>query len=190
MHKIYKYQTGTGASGVTGNDAGVNGSTDGPGGFTAGSTPWGMIGSAANQMVLSPISNAAFQNSRYADDGTAVIQQNVRNNISDAAIKSGNPIAMAIGAAAKLIDAGMDATGARSDNIHKDAAEKAGVSGFSRFMNNSMNFLPGNPLAMGGKKTTSAEKDIETENVRSAYTDTLDDIDTAAELGGKRFNAI
>jgi hypothetical protein len=133
-------------------------------------------------------SAAMADKSQYKDDPNAQLQSNIRGSISDAAISSGNPIAMAIGAATKVVDSVMDVTGARASNIDKDMQEKAGLTGAQRFLNNSMNFLPGNPLAMGGKKLDNSELSLETQQIRGAYTGAVDDIESAQSMGGKRLN--
>ena len=134
----------------------------------------------ANDAIFSKSSS-----NRSASDQSA---SEIRSGMSDMAIKSGNPIAMAIGLGTKIVDEVMDATGARSSQISKEVKEKTGITGAARFLNNTMNFLPGNPLAMGGKKLTDAEISQETENIRSAFTGTLDDIDAAQSIGGSRVN--
>ena len=56
-------------------------------------------------------------------DSQAQIQNQVRGGISDAAIQSGNPIAMAIGVGSKLVDAIGAQTGLNLDNIDKEAGK-------------------------------------------------------------------
>ena len=146
----------------------------------------GIMSTAGEMMNMA--NNAIFSKSssnRSANDQSA---SEIRSNMSDMAIKSGNPIAMAIGLGSKIVDGAMDATGVRSSQISKEVKEKTGITGAARFLNNAMNFLPGNPLAMGGKKLTDAELSQETENIRGALTGTLDDIDTAQSIGGSRVN--
>ena len=146
----------------------------------------GIMSTAGEMMNMA--NNAIFSKSssnRSANDQSA---SEIRSNMSDMAIKSGNPIAMAIGLGSKIVDGAMDATGVRSSQISKEVKEKTGITGAARFLNNTMNFLPGNPLAMGGKKLTDAELSQETENIRGAFTGTLDDIDTAQSIGGSRVN--
>ena len=146
----------------------------------------GIMSTAGEMMNMA--NNAIFSKSssnRSANDQSA---SEIRSNMSDMAIKSGNPIAMAIGLGSKIVDGAMDATGVRSSQISKEVKEKTGITGAARFLNNAMNFLPGNPLAMGGKKLTDAELSQETENIRSAFTGTLDDIDAAQSIGGSRVN--
>ena len=146
----------------------------------------GIMSTAGEMMNMA--NNAIFSKSssnRSANDQSA---SEIRSNMSDMAIKSGNPIAMAIGLGSKIVDGAMDATGVRSSQISKEVKEKTGITGAARFLNNAMNFLPGNPLAMGGKKLTDTELSQETENIRSAFTGTLDDIDAAQSIGGSRVN--
>ena len=146
----------------------------------------GIMSTAGEMMNMA--NNAIFSKSssnRSANDQSA---SEIRSNMSDMAIKSGNPIAIAIGLGSKIVDGAMDATGIRSSQISKEVKEKTGITGAARFLNNAMNFLPGNPLAMGGKKLTDAELSQETENIRGAFTGTLDDIDTAQSIGGSRVN--
>ena len=101
--------------------------------------------------------NTIFTNSesnRSASDQTAL---NARSGISDMLLKSNNPYVMAAGLLTKAGDMAIDATGMRSNQISKEVQEKTGMTGAARFLNNTMNFIPGNPLAMGGNKITNAE---------------------------------
>lgn len=138
--------------------------------------------------VMNIANNAIFANSnsnRSAGDQAA---SNVRSSISDAMIKSGNPYVMAAGLATKIADGAMDATGMRSNQISKDVKEKTGITGAARFLNNAMNFLPGNPLAMGGKKIADAEMSQDVEKIRGAFAGTTSDMDAAQSIGGSRIN--
>ena len=138
--------------------------------------------------LMSVANNAIFTNSdsnRSTSDQSAL---NIRSSISDTMLKSGNPYIRVAGLLAKGGDAIMDATGMRSNQISEKVKEKTGITGVARFLNNAMNFIPGNPLAMGGKKITDAEISQEAENLRGAYTGTLDDIDAAQSIGGSRIN--
>ena len=114
----------------------------------------------------------------------------IRDSISDAAINSGVPIAMAIGAATKIVDAIGDATGFHIDDIDKDAGNRAGVSGGARFLNNAMNALPGNSLFMAafspGKTMDVKQLNQAGESVMAGYSGTQNDINAAGKLAGKR----
>jgi len=114
----------------------------------------------------------------------------IRDTISDAAIQSGNPYAMAIGAATKIVDAIGDATGFHIDDIDKDAGNRAGVSGGLRFLNNAMNALPGNSLIMAafspGKTNEASQLDENGTSIMAGYSGSQKDIDSAKSLSGKR----
>ena len=138
--------------------------------------------------LMNAANNAIFTNSDSNRSSGDQLAFNTRTGISDTLIKSGNPIAIAIGLADKFADGIIDATGIRSNQISKDIKERTGITGAARFLNNSMNFLPGNLLAIGGKKLTDSELSQETENIRGAFTGTLDDIDAAQSIGGSRVN--
>ena len=152
----------------------------------ASNTSRGIMSTAGEMMNMA--NNAIFSKSSSNKSASDQSASEIRSNLSDAAIKSGNPIAIAIGLGSKIVDGAMDATGVRSSQISKEVKEKTGITGAARFLNNAMNFLPGNPLAMGGKKLTDAELSQETENIRGAFTGTLDDIDAAQSIGGSRVN--
>ena len=138
--------------------------------------------------LMNAANNAIFTNSDSNRSSGDQLAFNTRTGISDTLIKSGNPIAIAIGLADKFADGIIDATGIRSNQISKDIKERTGITGAARFLNNSMNFLPGNLLAIGGKKLTDSELSQETENIRGAFTGTVDDIDAAQSIGGSRVN--
>ena len=138
--------------------------------------------------LMNAANNAIFTNSDSNRNSGDQLAFNTRTGISDTLIKSGNPIAIAIGLADKFADGIIDATGIRSNQISKDIKERTGITGAARFLNNSMNFLPGNLLAIGGKKLTDSKLSQETENIRGAFTGTLDDIDAAQSIGGSRVN--
>ena len=138
--------------------------------------------------IMNIANSAIFANAdsnRSIEDLSA---SNIRSSVSDLMLKSGNPYVMAAGLLAKGGDAIMDATGTRSNQISKKTQEKTGITGAARFLNNTMNFIPGNPLAMGGEKITNAEISQEAENLRGAFTGTLDDMDAAQSIGGSRIN--
>ena len=138
--------------------------------------------------IMNIANSAIFANSdsnRSVEDLSA---SNIRSSVSDLMLKSGNPYVMAAGLLAKGGDAIMDATGMRSNQISKKTQEKTGITGAARFLNNTMNFIPGNPLAMGGEKITNAEISQEAENLRGAFAGTLDDMDAAQSIGGSRIN--
>ena len=123
-------------------------------------------------------------------DSQAQLQNQVRGGISDAAIQSGNPIAMAIGVGSKLVDAIGAQTGLNLDNIDKEAGKDAGISGAARGFNNLMNYIPGNSMIWGAFASKTQNADVisdEVKDIQGAYGDSYDDLESAQKLSGKRF---
>ena len=123
-------------------------------------------------------------------DSQAQLQNQVRGGISDAAIQSGNPIAMAIGVGSKLVDAIGAQTGLNLDNIDKEAGKNAGISGAARGFNNLMNYIPGNSMIWGAFASKTQNADVisdEVKDIQGAYGDSYGDLESAQKLSGKRF---
>ena len=123
-------------------------------------------------------------------DSQAQLQNQVRGGISDAAIQSGNPIAMAIGVGSKLVDAIGAQTRLNLDNIDKEAGKDAGISGAARGFNNLMNYIPGNSMIWGAFASKTQNADIisdEVKDIQGAYGDSYSDLESAQKLSGKRF---
>lgn len=111
-----------------------------------------------------------------------------RKMISDTAIKSGNPIAMAIGIGSKIVDAIGTKTGLNLSAIDKKAAKKAGIKG-ARTFNNVMNYLPGNSMLWGmyaGKTKEADEISQNVLNTQDAFSGVIGDLNSAKQLSGKR----
>ena len=64
-----------------------------------------------------------------------------QQKIGDALMKSGNPYAMAAGAAYKIVSGIAEATGGNVNTITKDQAEDLGISGIGRVANNVLGIL-------------------------------------------------
>lgn len=123
-------------------------------------------------------------------DSQAQLQNQIRGGISDAAIQSGNPIAMAIGVGSKLVDAIGAQTGLNLDNIDKEAGKDAGISGAARGFNNLMNYIPGNSMIWGAFASKTQNADVisdEVKDIQGAYGDSYGDLESAQKLSGKRF---
>lgn len=123
-------------------------------------------------------------------DSQAQLQNQVRGGISDVAIQSGNPIAMAIGVGSKLVDAIGAQTGLNLDNIDKEAGKDAGISGAARGFNNLMNYIPGNSMIWGAFASKTQNADVisdEVKDIQGAYGDSYGDLESAQKLSGKRF---
>lgn len=111
-----------------------------------------------------------------------------RKTISDTAIKSGNSIAMAIGAGLKIVDAIGAKTGLNLSAINKKAAKKAGIKG-ARTFNNVMNYLPGNSMLWGmfaGKTKRVDEISQNVLNTQDAFSEVIGDLNSAKQLSNKR----
>ena len=111
-----------------------------------------------------------------------------RKTISDAAIKSRNPIAMAIGVGSKIVDTIGIKTGLNLSAIDKKAAKKAGVKRAGTF-NNVMNYLPGNSMLWGmyvGKTKRADDISQNVLNTKDAFSGTIGDLNSAKQLSGKR----
>lgn len=122
-------------------------------------------------------------------DGNSYIQNQVRSTISDAAISSGNPIAMAIGTGTKMLDMIGSATGLSLNNIDKTAAKDAKM-GASAGLNNAINYIPGVSMIFGAfaRKTDNADViSDEVKDIQGAYGDSYGDLESAQKLSGKRF---
>lgn len=123
-------------------------------------------------------------------DSQAQLQNQVRGGVSDVAIQSGNPIAMAIGVGSKLVDAIGAQTGLNLDNIDKEAGKDAGISGAARGFNNLMNYIPGNSMIWGAFASKTQNADVisdEVKDIQGAYGDSYGDLESAQKLSGKRF---
>lgn len=123
-------------------------------------------------------------------DSQAQLQNQVRGGVSDAAIQSGNPIAMAIGVGSKLVDAIGAQTGLNLDNIDKEAGKDAGISGAARGFNNLMNYIPSNSMIWGAFASKTQNADVisdEVKDIQGAYGDSYSDLESAQKLSGKRF---
>lgn len=123
-------------------------------------------------------------------DSQAQLQNQVRGGISDAAIQSGNPIAMAIGVGSKLVDAIGAQTRLNLDNIDKEVGKDAGISGAARGFNNLMNYIPGNSMIWGAFASKTQNADVisdEVKDIQGAYGDSYSDLESAQKLSGKRF---
>lgn len=122
-------------------------------------------------------------------DGNSSIQNQVRSTISDAAISSGNPIAMAIGTGTKMLDMIGSVTGLSLNNIDKTAAKDAKM-GTSAGLNNAINYIPGVSMIFGAfaRKTDNADViSDEVRDIQGGYGDSYGDLESAQKLSGKRF---
>ena len=103
------------------------------------------------------------------------------------AIGSFGPWGAAIAAASGVVDAVGDITGTNLDTIDSNAAKRAGVKGAAAF-NKVMNMIPGNSMVWGmfGKDTHKANFSAEAQSLGSGFGGTMQKLQDAQALGGKR----
>lgn len=128
------------------------------------------------------------------DIGTQFIDRDTTKNptgfdtqqkIGDALLQSGNPYAMAAGAAYKMLSGIAEATGGNVNTINKNQAKEVGLSGIERIGNNVLGVIPG--LGWATNKTTEGEKSFLIDEMSNAYADSVSDIDRSQTLGGSKF---
>ena len=109
--------------------------------------------------------------------------------VGDALMSSGNPYAMAAGAAFKALSAIDQVTGLGINTIDKGQAADVGLSKGQRLLNNVLGFLPGNPIAaIASTKTSKADQmTAETASLSSAFGGSVGDISTAGTMGDNRY---
>jgi hypothetical protein len=112
--------------------------------------------------------------------------------LGDALMSSGNPYAMAAGAAVKTMSMISQATGTNVNTISKKEASEAGISGFGRIANNVLGFAsnigllgPGVGALIG--KTENVKMSEQTRAMSNAYAGSVDTIDTAEGMSGGRY---
>ena len=109
--------------------------------------------------------------------------------VGDALMSSGNPYAMAAGAAFKALSVVDQATGMGINTIDKKQASAAGLSKGERLLNNVLGFLPGNPVAWlaSSKMSEATEMTEETKQLSGAFGGSVGDVSTASSMGGNRY---
>lgn len=106
--------------------------------------------------------------------------------IGDALMSSGNPYAMAAGAAYKALSFIGEATDTNVNTIDKQQANAAGLSKGQRILNNVLSYVP--MLGAATSKTPKAtEMTDETKHLSSAFGGSVDTMSTASSMGGKRY---
>lgn len=103
------------------------------------------------------------------------------------AISSAGPIGAIIGAASGVVDAVGSITGLNLDNIDKNAAKRAGISGAAS-VTNFINSLPGVSMFAGmfGSTTQKSNKSADIDELTNAYGSSVGDINAAQDLSNKR----
>lgn len=155
---------------------------------------FGSIGGGGNKTpnlsAMSGISNAVSGITDMAssfidvDENSSFQQQQM---VGDMLMKSGNPYAMAAGAAFKGLSMMDQALGINVNTINKKEAEFAGISKGERVLNNVLGFLPGTGAGLLAGKTADFDYDERLNELSSSYGNTLDDMRTAEGMSEGRY---
>lgn len=157
-----------------------------------GSNGGGSMGSrkGPNLSAMSGVSNAVSGLTDLAtsfidvDENSSFHQQQM---VGDMLMKSGNPYAMAAGAAFKGLSAMDQALGINVNTINKKEAKFADISKGERILNNVLGFLPGTGAGLLAGKTADFNYDERLNSLSSSYSKTLDDMQTAEGMSGGRY---
>lgn len=157
------------------------------------STFGGSVNTESN--VGSSVGNVASIIGAANDFGSQFIDQDPTKNptgyqtqqaIGDALLKSGNPYAMAAGAAFKTVSSIAEATGGNTSTITKDQASDLGIGKGERFLNNALGILlPG--AGWGASKTVEGQKSHVIDEMSNAYADSVGDINRSTAMGGGKY---
>lgn len=147
-------------------------------------------GNGPNLPVMSGISNAVSGLTNIAssfvdiDDNSSFKQQQM---VGDALINSGNPYAMAAGAAFKGLSMMDQALGINVNTINKNEAKVAGISKGERFLNNALGFLPGTGAGLLAGKVGDFDYDERLNTLGGSYGKTLSDMQTIEGMSEGRY---
>jgi hypothetical protein len=147
-------------------------------------------GKGPNLSAMSGISNAVSGLTDIAtsfidvDENSSFKQQQM---VGDMLMKSGNPYAMAAGAAFKGLSAMDQALGINVNTINKKEAEFADISKGERILNNVLGFLPGTGAGLLAGKTADFNYDERLNSLSSSYSKTLEDMNTAEGMSEGRY---
>lgn len=169
-------------------DAQRSKNADGSKGFDGGGSKGS--GKGLNLSAISGVSNAVSGLTDLAtsfidvDENSSFQQQQM---VGDMLMKSGNPYAMAAGAAFKGLSAMDQALGINVNTINKKEAEFADISKGERILNNVLGFLPGTGAGLLAGKTADFNYDERLNLLSSSYGKTLEDMNTAEGMSGGRY---
>lgn len=147
-------------------------------------------GKGPNLSAMSGISNAVSGLTDLAtsfidvDENSSFQQQQM---VGDMLMKTGNPYAMAAGAAFKGLSAMDQALGINVNTINKKEAKFADISKGERILNNVLGFLPGTGAGLLAGKTADFNYAERLNALSSSYSKTLDDMNTAEGMSGGRY---
>ena len=138
------------------------------------------------QTGLNAATNLASSFIKPDEDST----YNAEQGLGNALIQSGNPYAAAAGAVVKLNSMLNQTMGTNINTMNKKQYTRAGLNGFGNAANTALGFLsniamPGLGALAGKTEDLSISQD--TQNLRSAFTGSLNDMDTDLSMAGKRY---
>lgn len=171
--------TGNGTMG-SGNDGGTVGSPD-LDALEKKNTFKGNLSKTAK--VVSGLTNIA-SSFIDVDENSSFKQQQM---VGDALLQSGNPYAMAAGAAFKGLSAMDQALGINMNTINKSEANVAGISKGERLLNNIIGFLPGTGAGLLAGKTNEFNFNEDLLKVGSSYGKSISDMQTMEGMSEGRY---
>ena len=107
--------------------------------------------------------------------------------VGNALLSSGNPYAMAAGAAFNVLSTIGEATDTNVSTIDKRQASTAGLSKGERILNNVLGYIPMAGLLSGGKTQKPTEMTDETKQLSNAFGGSVNDISVASTMGDNRY---
>lgn len=122
----------------------------------------------------------------FSTDGLTQGQTALREGIRNTSGALG-PIGAVVSAITGVMDMAGSATGLNLSNIDKNTAKRADVK-FSSVYNNMMNSIPGMSMVNGifARKSIKSNKSADVDNLISAYSGAVNDINAANNLSEKR----
>lgn len=147
-------------------------------------------GEGLNLSAISGVSNTVGKLTDIAtsfvdvDENSSFKQQQM---VGDMLMRTGNPIAAAVGAGFKGLSIMDQALGINVNTINKKEAEFADISKGERFLNNALGFLPGTGAGLLAGKTAEFDYDERLNTLGSSYGNSLNDMRTAEGMSGGRY---
>ena len=148
----------------------------------------GKLSGSGAQTAMGALSSATDIASSFIDRDTTKnpTGYDQQQQIGNALMASGNPYAMAAGAAFKAVSAISEAVGGNTNMITKDQAKDVGISGAARMANNIAGILaPGAGVFLN--KVEEGAKSHLIDEMSNAYGDSVADINQAQAMGGGKY---
>ena len=151
-----------------------------------GASLQGAQGGSALGGAASALSGVTDLASSFVDvDENSSFQQ--QQMVGDMLLKSGNPYAMAAGAAFKGLSVMDQALGINMNTINKNEAKVAGISKGERILNNIIGFLPGTGAGILAGKTDDYNFNEDLLQLGSSYSKSISDMQTMEGMAEGRY---